>query len=192
MVNTNKIKTKVRVKNNENEKYPDVGCITILTSKSGKSKMINLNNKALEQLGLSWTDNSLTKIAVIRGYDGRDIIIGPTDEESIKNTVKDGTYKTGSVNFKTHNVQSTKMCDILVDQFNLVLEKDEKDNYLPLELFLDEELLSPEGTSTNVWTISKEIPTSNINEDLINEEDEVVLDSGEDVEISLSLADSQD
>ena len=177
MLEVEKIEKKVRVKNRENEKYPDIGCVTIVTSKSGKSKMLHLNNKALEMLNLSWTDNSLTRIAVIRGYDGYDIIIGSTDLETVSNTVNDGTYKTGNVNFKTHNVQSTKMSDIIIEHFNLTIDKGDNDKYNDVEVFLTNQV------SEGVYELSLDMPSSDI--------EEVSLDNGEDVKIDLGFAETQ-
>lgn len=164
MLSNDNVLKRTRVKVSKEEKYPNIGCLTISYTKSNKGKIIHLNDHAIKLLGLSWDDNGITKVAVVRGYDGNEIVIGSTVEESIKHSI-DGTYKTVQVHYTSHNIQSTKMANIILEHFIIDMEEDDI-----VEVFLQDEV------EENVYTIVNEIPSG---------EDVIEVDNGENVDITL-------
>ena len=138
MINTQVIKQK----DTKTSIYPDRPYLGVNTKKN----RIILNQKSLEYLGFTDDkDFNSFKVAVIREYDGYDIIIGKTNVDKIPNTSKDGTYKTSHLN-KNGSISSKKNAKILINHFNLDVDKDEY-----IEFFLTEKIDENVYSISNVW-----------------------------------------
>lgn len=140
------------------EEFPNEAVLTIV-SNNGAMK---LNTKAMEALKLGWGENSIDRVAIIRGYDNdnNSTAIGAIKEEVVYKTKFDGTYDSAIVHQFTGGFRSSKMLNILKDTFKLdeIVLPNEEHFLLTLK-------------DAGVCELTKlEVTTDQIIEDLANQE----------------------
>lgn len=177
MLKTEKISQTVNVKVEEEDRYPDVGCITI--RKCEKSKTMELNPKAMQLLDINRNSTSEIRVAVVRNYGDYNIIVGVTEEQKLYKTELDGTYSTAKLNLGTGSFRNDTMYNALVEHFNL--SNCEEQDY---DLFLGEKV------DEQVYTITKVAPAvfvENEDQPLMEDDNNVDPSEEENEEISVEL-----